>query len=228
MTSRWTKPARWIASSAAPACATIARRVGRVQRAARAHQRAQVAARDVAHRDVGDPVLLARLVHGDHVRVVDAGRGARLGQEAPPDVLVVQQFRRDHLERHDPLQGELPRPVDDAHPAAPDHRLDPVTGHDGAGLERAHRCCIAETEKLGNASEPVGASVRMHPRGPEQTPLQDPPPDGRHLLPRPGHGRPGRSESNTFPASTPYPSSTSRVTATRTRTRSPPPSATPS
>src|SRR4051812_360117 len=45
----------------------------------------------------------------------------------------------------------------------------------------------------------------MHPRGPEQTPSQDPPPDGRHLLPRPGHGRPGRSESNTFPGIDPLP-----------------------
>ena len=49
-------------------------RAGRLEGAALAHQRAQVPALDVTHRDVRDPVLLARVVDGDDVRMVDRRR----------------------------------------------------------------------------------------------------------------------------------------------------------
>ena len=91
------------------------------------------------------------------------------------------------------------RPVDDAHPAAPDQRLDPVAGDDRAGLERPHRTCIAESGSWATRLNRAARACVWTARGPEQTPSQDPPPDGRHLLPRPGHGGPGRSEGNTFP-----------------------------
>ena len=163
-------------------------RLGRVERAAAADERAQVVAGDEAHRDVGDAVVLARRVHRDHVRMLDARRGARLAQEPLADVVVVEQLRRDHLQRDDPLELELDRAVDHAHPAATDQRLDPVAGHHRAGRELPHRALYIRTASRHRAiSGPVtlnrSAAVRMPRRGPEQAPLRDPPPDGRHLLP---------------------------------------------
>jgi hypothetical protein len=68
---------------------------GHVERAAAADERAQVVADDEPHRDVGDALGLARLVHRDHVRVIDAGGGARLDQDALAGLVVVEQLGRD-------------------------------------------------------------------------------------------------------------------------------------
>ena len=129
-------------------------------------------------------VVLARVVHGDHVGVLDARRRARLRQEAPAHVLVVEQLGRDHLQRHDALEADLDGPVDDAHPAAADERLDPVAGHDHAGSELPHPRCISEPRHLGNSAEPLADRVRMPRRGPEQAPARDPPPDWAPPSPR--------------------------------------------
>jgi hypothetical protein len=66
------------------------------------------------------PLVLADLEDRDDVRVVQAGGLLRLVAEAP-DLLGCRQVpRRDHLQRDDAVEAELPRPVDDAHAPAGD------------------------------------------------------------------------------------------------------------
>ena len=65
------------------------RRALRREASVGAHERPQVRAVDEAHDDEQHAVALARVVHGDDVRVLDRGRGLGLGHEALAKVLVV-------------------------------------------------------------------------------------------------------------------------------------------
>jgi hypothetical protein len=98
-------------------------------------ERAQVAAVDEAHRQVQAPLVLARLVDRDDVRVVERGGELRLLEERPPEYLVLSQLPSNQLERNRALEPQVGGPVHDAHPAAPDHRFDPIAGEDRAGSE---------------------------------------------------------------------------------------------
>ncbi len=73
-------------------------------------QRAQVGALDVAHRQVQHALVLARLVDGHDVRVVDRGRELRLRLEAVAEVEVVGELGRDHLERDGPVEARAAWP----------------------------------------------------------------------------------------------------------------------
>ena len=66
-----------------------------------------VVARDIAHHQIRNAALLARLVDRDHVRVVDRGREPRLLHETAPRSLVLHQLGSDDLQRHRPLEIEL-------------------------------------------------------------------------------------------------------------------------
>ena len=82
LTSRWTIPAAWAASSALGDLAEQLDRLGRRQRPLGGDPPFQVAALDQAHRDEQLALLFARVVDRDDVGVVEAGGEARLGQEA--------------------------------------------------------------------------------------------------------------------------------------------------
>jgi hypothetical protein len=51
------------------------------------------------------------------VGVRQPGDGVALGQEAGPPARVAVAAGQDHLQRHHPAGGELPRLVDDPYPA---------------------------------------------------------------------------------------------------------------
>jgi hypothetical protein len=104
-----------------------------------AHQAADVVAGDVAHRDVRDAVLLARVIDRDDVGVVDRRGDLRLAHEALPDRLVLEQPGRDDLQGDGAVERELRGPVDDAHAATAGHRVDPVAREDAAGFQLTHR-----------------------------------------------------------------------------------------
>ena len=89
---------------------------------------AEVGAVHEAHRDEQPVAVLAGLVHRDHVRVVERRRDPRLAREPRPEGVVAREVRRDQLERDRAIEGDLSRPVYDAHAAAPGHCLDPVPG----------------------------------------------------------------------------------------------------
>ena len=112
----------------------VERALGR-QPALPAQQRSHVAAVDEAHREVQLPVVLAGLIDRDDVRMVQGGGKARLLEEAAPEQLVPGQLGRDQLQRHRALEREVGRPVDNAHAAATDHRLDLVAGEARAAVQ---------------------------------------------------------------------------------------------
>ena len=82
LTSRWTMPAAWAASSALGDLGEQLDRFLRRQRPVRGDPSLQVAALDQAHRDDQLAVLLAGVEDWDHVGVVEPGGEPRLAQEA--------------------------------------------------------------------------------------------------------------------------------------------------
>ena len=96
------------------------RRSPRLQRSGVGEHLLEIDAVDEAHRDEQQPVVLARLVHGDHVGVLDRGRDPRLGLEAFAEVGVLGVVGGDQLDRHRTVQRQLGGAVDDPHSAAGD------------------------------------------------------------------------------------------------------------
>jgi hypothetical protein len=108
-----------------------------------AHDRPQVGPVDVAHDDVEDPVLLAGREDRDDVRMLDRRGGLGLAHEAVAERRVDRQRGRDRLEGHDAVERQLHGAVDDPHPAAARHALDPVAGEDVARVEVHCADCLA-------------------------------------------------------------------------------------
>jgi hypothetical protein len=88
----------------------------------------QAASRDVLQGEVGQAVDLAELMDLHDARVLEAGHCLGLGAEARQLLGRRPAARAEHLERHDALEGDLPGPVDDAHPAVPQLAEDLVAG----------------------------------------------------------------------------------------------------
>lgn len=81
---------------------------------------------DELHHVVVQTVLLADAEDRDDVRVVQPGGGLSLADEPLRVRRVVQQLRRQHLDRDAPTERDLFRLVHDAHPAVPDLAEDAV------------------------------------------------------------------------------------------------------
>jgi hypothetical protein len=132
------------------------RRPARGQRADRADDPLEGAARHEPHRDELHAVGLARRVDGDDVRVVDGRDGAGLAHEPHPDRLVAGQ----QLQRHDPAEPLVPRLVHGRHPADADQALKQVPGHAGArgepGQQPARRHGGRAAASVGHASGRTG------------------------------------------------------------------------
>ena len=96
-------------------------------------QALQIVPLDAGHRDVQEPVLLARVVDRDDARVVERRRELRLAQKALAEVGLPQP-RREQLQRRRAPEPDVLGTVDDARAAAPErlddavaaeHRADP-------------------------------------------------------------------------------------------------------
>ena len=115
----------------------------------------QIVAVHEPHREIDAAVDVARVVDRDDVRVLERHHELRLAREALAEAIVARQGRRDELERNRPLQAQVVRPVDDAHPAAADQLLDPVAEEVGAdvnGRGDVHARCLG--------SKPTPAALR--------------------------------------------------------------------
>ncbi len=92
----------------------------RRQRPAVSHACSQVAAGDVAHRDVQQLLNLAGVEDRDHVRMLEAGGDLRLAQEASAEHGIAGQVRRHDLQRDLTAQPRLLRSIYAPHAAPPD------------------------------------------------------------------------------------------------------------
>ena len=82
----------------------------------RLDQLCKVAAVDVLHHDVIQPVLFPYVVNQHHVGMLDAGADTSLAEE-PLDVFPAFQIGGKDLQGHRPFQGQMLGQVDLAHPA---------------------------------------------------------------------------------------------------------------
>ena len=115
----------------------------------------EVCARDIAHRDVEMAVFLARRVDGDHVRVIDRRGHARLALEAIAEGRVVGTLVGDDLDRDRPVQAQVGRRIDDAHPAAADDVLQPPASQLRARCELRHSGQYGPSPLPGDAVSPL-------------------------------------------------------------------------
>ena len=98
-------------------------------------QRAEIAAVHEPHREIDAPVDVARVVDRDDIRVLERHHELRLAREALAEALVPGQGRRHQLQRDRPLQAQVVGPVHDAHPAAAEQLLDPVSEEVAADVD---------------------------------------------------------------------------------------------
>ena len=109
---------------------------GGIQRPGRLDQAAQVDAVDEPHRQIELPALLARVVHRDHVRVLDLRGEPGLALEALLEAVVGRQPRRHHLQRSLAVECQMAGAIHNAHSPAADHLVDPVAGEGRARGQR--------------------------------------------------------------------------------------------
>ncbi len=91
------------------------------------HDRRQIGALHVRHRDVGDAVDLSEVVNADDVLVRDLTREQQLVFEAALQRFRGLRVRRrlgpDHLQRHGDFERLIPRLIDGAHAADAEQRM---------------------------------------------------------------------------------------------------------
>jgi hypothetical protein len=87
-------------------------------------QVAQALAGDQLHDDEVGAFELLHVVDVDDVVVDQGGDDLRLLLEALAELLVHGELRRQDLDRHRPVERELPRPIHHPHAAAADLALD--------------------------------------------------------------------------------------------------------
>ncbi len=102
----------------------------------------EVVAVDEPHRHVEPTVLLPGVVDRDHVRVLDRGGGLELKPKAGPELFVLGDLGRDHLQRHLALERDMQRAVYDTHPAPARHTANHVVSERGADRELSHRWLV--------------------------------------------------------------------------------------
>lgn len=94
------------------------RRFARRQRSAGAHPLGQRFALDVRHHEEDEVADLLDGIDGDDVGVGEPGRGLRLAQEPLPERGLRRHGLWQELDRHRPVERDVTRQEDDAHPAA--------------------------------------------------------------------------------------------------------------
>jgi hypothetical protein len=106
---------------------------------------------DQLHDQVGHVLVLADVVHRDHVRVAEGGGGAGLAEEALASVADLVVSAKD-LDRDRSLEVGVPAAEDDAHAAAADLLVEAVAvGEDVPYLGRRQN-----VEGVGGAVQPNG------------------------------------------------------------------------
>ena len=164
LTSRWTSPRRWAASSAERDLGDDLHGALGLERPFAHDGGEQVGAVDEAHGDVELAVDLPRLVDRDHVRVVDRGGEHRLALEALAEPAVAREVVGDQLQRHGPGERDLGRAVDPAHAALAGDAVDLVAREDGSRYEFRHSASYTLSVVAAGGFPPVGSTSIDHHR----------------------------------------------------------------
>ena len=151
----------------------------RVQPPEDLQQAREVAAVHIPHRQVEQPVGLARSVDRDDVGMLEARDEPRLAQEALAEPLVARQALREDLHGHSPVEREVFGRIHRSHRSAADQATDAEIAH-RAGVsavaggtvmprEAARRVCLfdfrAFSRRRGHAPfAGFGAGARWPPR----------------------------------------------------------------
>ncbi len=104
-----------------------------------AEERTQVRALDEPHHQVQPAVELPGVVNRHDVWMLERHRELGLPREPLAEAFVGGELGRHHLQRHDPLQTEVARTVDDAHAALTDQLLGAVAEEVVADWDRVRR-----------------------------------------------------------------------------------------
>jgi hypothetical protein len=131
---------------------------------------AQVAAAQAFHRDVDAVGRQAGVVHGDDVRVAEAGDGARLVEEQAVErqPLGRHQVELQGLDGHRARQQRVPGLVDIAQPALTELALERIAAD---VLQRGRAGQVVTRRRLGHRRQGVGQAAverrrqRRHRRG---------------------------------------------------------------
>ena len=107
------------------------------------HQRLQILTSDEPHCDEKQTVVLTGMKDGHDVGVIELCRRPRLGHEPVTKTFVLRQFGSDHLQRNSAIETNLRRPVDDAHPPAPDDVLDAISRNDPTNQAILHGSVVS-------------------------------------------------------------------------------------
>src|SRR5215204_7183297 len=89
--------------------------------------------------------------------MVDRGGELRLGLEAVPEVEVVGELGRDHLERDGAIEAQLGGAVDHAHAALAGHAVDAVAAEDRPALHVGNGWGHASDDERPRALFPYGS-----------------------------------------------------------------------
>jgi hypothetical protein len=125
----------------------------------------EAAALDQLHGEEVLPFVLADLVDGHDVEMVQAGRILRLAAKALDLGEGGQLARQDHLERHGPLEASLPGFVDDPHAAAGDFLHQFVIAEEAHRPQRRVRGRLnkGHSQRLGSGRRGRGSQRRGQP-----------------------------------------------------------------
>ena len=154
-TSRWTMPCSWAWPEAGEEVQDDGEGELRVGPDPRLDGALEVHALEQLERHEGLPLVIAELVDGDDVRVLEPGRGLALTEEARPGVLVRLPERHD-LQSHVPFERLVAPPVDRPHRPLAQEVHDLVAADSGG--ERGH----------GHSSRPDLIACRGRAQGDER------------------------------------------------------------
>src|SRR5437868_12352454 len=105
------------------------------KRAAFTKKLVQVGSMHEVHDQEEQPIVLAGVMDRNHIWVVQRRGNAHLALEPLPELIIVSQLRREHLQSVDPVERDIGRAVHDPHPATADQLVDAVTANNKAALK---------------------------------------------------------------------------------------------
>ena len=157
-TSRWTIPRAWAADEGPGDLGGDAGRLARRERPVPAQDRGEILAVDQLHDDERPVLVLAEVVHGHDVGMVQRRRGQRLLPEARAEVGIAAVLGAEDLDRDVAIELGVVGAVDGGHAPLPEELHQPIPpAQDAADLRQ-----IAVSHRVGWPSGARIVAYRPH------------------------------------------------------------------